>query len=202
MSRDYKKQFGGKTVEKIDDCLDRLACLRFSGQTSHYYKVDLDLCLRGGALLGALHVASSLLEMVVREIAIKKSSSDANDQQQSTTKNVQRKLEGKRNVTFKTIIDNLSQAALIDTDLSTKSKAFYDYVRIPIHHGLPLRFVERNTNRNEEHKLLCEIFGHDCDISDFSVDMHTFEDVVENITVDLIAESITLLEEFSNVKLI
>ena len=201
MSRDYKKQFDKKTVERIDNCLDRLNHLRFSGQTSHYYKVDLDLCLRGGALLGALHVASSLLEMVVREIAIKKSSSDDNNQQ-STTKNAQRELEGKRHITFKTIIDDLSKAALINPELSSKSKAFYDYVRIPIHHGLPLRFVERNTKLDEEHKLLCEIFGHDCDFSDFSVDMHTFEDVVEKITVDLVAESITLLEAFSNVRII
>jgi hypothetical protein len=201
MSRDYKKQFGKNTVKRIDNCLDRLNHLRFSGQASHYYKIDLDLCLRGGALLGALHVASSLLEIVVREIAIKKFSLEANSQQ-STTENAQREIEAKRNVTFKTIIDDLSKSALISTDLYTKSKAFYDYVRVPIHHGLPLRFVERNTNRNEEYKLICEIFGHDCDISEFIVDMHTFEDVVENITIDLVADSITLLEAFSNVKII
>ena len=201
MSRDYKQQFGRKTVEKIDNCLDRLACLRFSGQTSHYYKVDLDLCLRGGALLGALHVASSLLEMLVREIAIKKSSSNDNGQQ-STVKNAQRELENKRHIMFKSIIDDLAQATLIDSDLSEKSKAFYDYVRIPIHHGLPLRFVESNTNLNEEHKLLCKIFGHDCDDSEFSVGMHTFEEVVEEITVDLVAESITLLEAFFKIRVI
>jgi len=191
--------FCSNAVKQIDRCLSRLAHLRFSG-ASHYYKVDLDLCLRGGALLGALHVVSSLLELLVREVEISRMAS-VTEKQFSATANFQRELEKQRKVGFKTIIDNLTQATLVSSDISEKTKAFYDYVRIPIHHGLPLRFVEKNTNQPEEEKLLLMIFGHDCKNVDFNVGMQDLEEAIENVALKLIDTGITLVEEVSKVRL-
>lgn len=55
--------------------------------------------------------------------------------------NLQMELEEKRNVGFGEILDSLTTVGLFDQEDSETAKSFYRQVRIPVHHGLPARFV-------------------------------------------------------------
>ena len=70
MIRGFEEQFEGKTVDDIRQLLARIDSFSFPSGVSRYYAVDLSLCLQAGALLGALQVVASLLEIFVREIVL------------------------------------------------------------------------------------------------------------------------------------
>lgn len=194
MNRGYEKQFEPETAIRIRSLLKRISELRLSEGVSRYYKVDLDLCLRGGALLGALHVVASLLEIIVREKVIGHSA-EAMSSEQISSVNLQRELEEKRDIGFKKLVNELRDAGLFDTKDAEKARHFYDDVRIPIHHGLPIRFVEANTDQLREEKLIGEIFG--LDLSNAPIGMHDFEEAIEKCVLDLIETALGIIERNS-----
>jgi hypothetical protein len=193
MIRGFEEQFEKTTIRRIQSLLDRISKIHFAGcAASQYYKVDLDLCLRAGALLGSLQVSASLLEIVVRELEIDRISKD-NRSQEAIFVNPQRELEANRSKGFKIIVNNLRDAGLFNSGDAERAIQFYDCVRVPVHHGLPLRFVEKNTQQLEEAKLLAEIFGSN--LNDIGVGMHDFERAIEDHSLNLIETAISLIEK-------
>lgn len=199
MIRGFEEQFKQSSVKRIQELLNRISVLRFSGRASHYYKVDLDICLRAGALLGALQITSSLLELVVREIEIHRISKQES-YPDGTVINPQRELEKKRNLGFKAMINNLKGSDTLNADISKRAIEFYNSVRIPIHHGLVLRFVETYTDRSAD-ELLGAIFGFDNIDIDRSVGMHEFEETIEDQSLELIEAGIALIEELAKIEM-
>ena len=194
MSRNFEQQFESQTVERVRTLLDRVSRLQVPKGVSRYYAVDLDLCLRGGALLGALHMAASLLEIVVREMVIEYAT-EAQSSEQRSNVNLQRELEKKKDIGFKKLVEELRCAGLFDSKDAHEARQFYDAVRIPIHHGLPLRFVEANTDQIRETKLIGEIFGWD--MRDAPAGMHDFEQAIEKRTLALIDTALGIIERNS-----
>jgi len=155
---------------------------------SRYYAVDLSLCLQAGALLGALQIASSLLEIFVREIVIERAS-EAYSDSQKLVGTLQKKLEEKRNVGFKQLVTELANSEVMSTEDAEIATKFYDDVRIPIHHGLPARFV-RNTGSYQS--FMESILGYT-----HQVNHRDFEEVIEENALALVDIAVGIIERNS-----
>jgi hypothetical protein len=177
--RRLEDQFEGRTVIKIRELLQRVESLNTPRGVSRYYRVDLSLCLEAGALLGALHVAASLLEITVREMVI----TYAQEALSGNMKvNLQKELEENRHLGFKTLVDKLTAVELFDSRDADLAKQFYNDIRIPIHHGLSQRFVSK-------HKLFEKAL-----VGAYGISMHAFEDVIEEESLRLIETAIGIIE--------
>lgn len=188
MIRGFEEQFEGETVKKIQDLLQRIEDFSLPKGVSRYYAIDLSLCLQAGALLGALHVASSLLEIVVREMVIERAS-EAVSESQKMKGSLQQELEEKRNVGFKQLVAELATAGLFSASDADLAKTFYDDVRIPVHHGLPARFVNNNENFKS---FIDEIFGFA-----YPTGMRDFERVIESNALSLVETAVGIIERNS-----
>lgn len=184
MIRDFEEQFEGDTVLKIQDLLRRIESIKLHYGVSRYYVVDLSLCLQAGALLGALHVAASLLEITVREMVIEHATEALPESNNKI--NLQKELEEKRHLGFKQLVEELKTAGLFDSKDAELAKQFYNDVRIPIHHGLPRRFVSKH---NDILKFFEEITG-----GTYQTTMHDFEGVIEEEALSLIETAIGIIE--------
>ena len=188
MIRAYKKQFESEKVEKIDDIIKRIKRVKMPGSISKYYAHELVLCLQAGALLGSLCIASALLEIFVRELVIKYSAlASSNSDLYKKEALLQKQLEEKRSLGFKQLTKALASYGLFLEDDAEQANEFYDSVRIPIHHGLPARFVEIH---NDTIAILKEILT-------FPISMHEFEEVIEDRSLDLIEIAIGIIERNS-----
>lgn len=188
MIRGFEEQFKRETIDKIQNLLQRIEDFSLPKGVSRYYAVDLSLCLKAGALLGALHVASSLLEIVVREMVIERASETFSDIQKERGR-LQQKLEEKRNISFKKLVSELATVGLFSESDADLAKTFYDNVRIPIHHGLPARFVGTKDNSKS---LIDVIFGFTT-----PTEMRNFEKVIENNALLLVETAIGIIERNS-----
>ena len=185
MIRGFEEQFEGKTVDDIRQLLARIDSFSFPSGVSRYYAVDLSLCLQAGALLGALQVVASLLEIFVREIVIERAS-EAYSESEKVVGSLQIKLEQKKNVTFKKLVGELLNSGMwskADTELA---KQFYDDVRIPIHHGLPARFVK---NIDNYELIMGELLGYTQQVTH-----RDFEEIIEKNALALIEIAVGLIE--------
>jgi hypothetical protein len=192
--RGFEEQFEPETVDTIRYLLERITKLNLPCSVRRFYASELSLCLSAGALLGALHVASSLLEIVVREIFIELCTKELSDKERKT-KNPQRELEEKREFGFNRLVQKLKEVGIFKPDDAQSACDFYNTVRIPVHHGLPVRFVEKNTTLLKEQEQICRIFGIEhCNIS---VGFHDFEKAIEKCSLSLIETSVGLIERIA-----
>lgn len=189
MIRGFEEQFEGETVQSIRALLERIDTFALPDGVCRYYAVDLSLCLQAGALLGALHLASSLLEIIVREMVIERAS-EAYSDSHKIKGSLQKELEEKRKVGFKQLVEELATAGLFSKSDSEMAKQFYDDVRIPIHHGLPARFVNNNENFRS---ILDEMFGFT-----FPTGMRDFEKVIESNALTLVETAVGIIERNSS----
>lgn len=143
MLRSLDKQFPPKKVAQLKLLSDRLRKFSFPPGASRYYALELASCIEAGALLGALVVGSSLLELYVRALVV----SHASKVRRSTVskkKSLEGMLEEKRDLSFAGLIDSLVSVGLFEKLDGKKAKAIYKYIRIPLLHGLPRRFVRQH----------------------------------------------------------
>jgi hypothetical protein len=185
MIRGYEEQFEGKTVDDIRELIARIESLSFPSGVSRYYAVDLSLCLQGGALLGALQVAASLLEIFVREIVIERAS-EAYSESEKNVGSLQQQLEQMKNIGFKKLVDELFSSGMWSNSEAELAKQFYDEVRIPIHHGLPARFVK---NINNYQSVMGDLLGYTQQINH-----RDFEKVIEENALVLIDTALGIIE--------
>jgi len=158
MIRGYEEQFEKETVNRIRLLIGRINDLHLPEGVSKYYAVDLTLCLRAGALLGALITSASLFEVIIREIVIERAT-EALSSQDRKSHNLEVELEEKRNLGFKKLVDELKEAGLFEATDAASAKEYYDNVRIPIQHGLSARFIEKHgDNFAKEFKASLDIY--------------------------------------------
>jgi hypothetical protein len=188
--RGFEEQFEPDTANRIRQLIERIENLGLPNEVSRFYASDLSLCLSVGALLGSLHVASSLLELVVREMFIKLCTIGLSSEERKTA-NLQKELEEKKELTFKKLVKKLKIAGIFEPNDADEACDFYDAVRIPVHHGLPFRFIDKNTDLLEEWELLDEIFGFE---GGKDVGFRDFEEVIEQYSLPLIEKAVGLIE--------
>jgi hypothetical protein len=189
VTRGFEEQFEGNTIIKIRELLQRIESLNINipHGVSRYYRVDLSLCLEAGALLGALHVAASLLEITIREMVIEYAQEALPENKKI---NLQKELEEKRHLGFKSLVDELKAFELFDPKDADLAKQFYNDIRIPIHHGLSRRFVSKH---NDFMGILEEASG-----GAYQTSMHDFERVIEEESLNLIETAIGIIERNKN----
>lgn len=68
--RSLDEQQGPKKAAEIREICRRLDNIRFGGGAAHYYAKEVRTSLLGGALLAAVSMSGSLLEIVVRELVL------------------------------------------------------------------------------------------------------------------------------------
>lgn len=185
MIRGYEEQFEWNVVDNIRELIARIELLSFPSGVSRYYAVELSLCLQGGALLGALQVAASLLEIFVREIVIEQAS-EAYSESEKNIGSLQEKLEQMKNIGFKKLVDELFSSGMWSRSDSELAKHFYDEVRIPIHHGLVARFVKNNVKYQS---VIGDLFGYPKQI-----DHRDFEEIIEESALKLIDTALGIIE--------
>lgn len=188
MIRGFEEQFEEKTINDISKLLKRIKSFSLPTGVSRYYAVDLSLCLQAGALLGALQVASSLLEIFVREVVIERAS-EAYSESHKVVGALQKKLEEKKNVGFKQLVVELASSGEWSTADAEMAKQFYDDVRIPIHHGLPARFFHNIENYQS---VMEALLGYTQQVTH-----RDFEKVIEENALALIDTAVGIIERNS-----
>ena len=143
--RPLEKQFEPEKAAHLKKLAGRLSQFSFPPGASRYYGLELVSCIEAGALLGALIVGSSLLELYVRALVVNHSSK-ARLSTASKQKSLEGTLEENRHIGFEELIDNLVSAGLFKKSDSKNAKALYKNIRIPLLHGLPRRFVRQHQN--------------------------------------------------------
>lgn len=139
--RTYREQFDRETADRIERLIQRIKNLSYPTGPSRYYGLDLAACLGAGALAGGLIIVSALMELYVRGLVVRYTE----DAQQGWAKQVETEgnLENMRNVGFKKLLDHLVAAELFDPKDAELATEIYTKVRIPAHHGLPTRLLDK-----------------------------------------------------------
>lgn len=181
MIRPLDQQFNVETVRSIRALIDRIERLDLPKGSSRYYAVELTHCLEAGLLLGSLHVAASLLELVVRGTIAERLALA-----QPKPTDWEYRLEEMRHLGFSKLIDHLVDAGLFEKADGDSAKDFYNTVRIPIHHGLPGRYV---TCHNETMVFLKRLIG-----TSMPTSSHDLEDVIEDFAVPQIDSVVSIIE--------
>lgn len=147
--RSYKKQFEGPTINRIERQITNCHTLRKLDSFYLYYLSELERCLKAGVLLAALHVVCAILELYVRDVwgEIELKASDAPLKGHSKYLKM-RELEEKR-IGFPAMVDAAFSKSLGEEERK-RLKKFYKDTRIPIQHGLYIRYAHQNGGLGDE----------------------------------------------------
>ena len=182
--RPLDQQFDVETARSIRALIDRIGRIELPDGSSRYYAVELGHCLEAGLLLGSLHVAASLLELVVRGTIVERLALA-----QTKPTDWEHRLEEMRHLGFPRLVDNLVDVGLFEKGDGDSAKDFYKAVRIPIHHGLPGRYV---THHDETAAFVKKLVG----IS-MTTTARDFENVIEDFAVPQIETVVGIIERNS-----
>ena len=176
--RPLEKQFEAQTVKKIREQIESFRKLNLPHGPCHYYAFEIMRALEAGLLLAAIELTASLLELSLRDLVFLNREKNAipNHEFGPIFGQSARRLdlEYERNVMFTQLIDEIESAGLASSNDTEPIKKFYKETRIPIHHGLPGRYVAKSK---------------ECPSGDFfsvlfSTEIHSFEDALEKSALD------------------
>lgn len=168
--RSYKEQFASPTIERIDELISRIITLRKLGSIYSYYLYELERCLRVGLLLAAVHVGAALLELYVRHLwAIMTLKAKGKTVESRSISKQILVAEQSKDVGFATMVDETFSHAWSPSRL-TELKMFYKHVRIPIQHGLFMRFSDLKSKVGDDlYELLLPAIGAQTLLSEFRI---------------------------------
>ena len=194
MPRTLKQQFTPETVAEIHVLVQRIERLSLPKGSSRYYAVELSGCLQAGLLLASVHIAASLLELVVRGIVLERAGSAFSAYPETSSDlsegSLEYRMEEMRNLGFTKMVDHLVEVGLFDSEDGLLAKTFYRTVRIPLHHGLVRRFVT-------QHDPMYATFGEFLGIFWPTTSLETFEEVIENNSLQILDTIVGILERNS-----
>jgi len=130
--RKLNEQFEPKTVSRIRALQADTSSLPFKDGAGGYYAKELIYSLEAGLFLASLNLASSLLELFVRDLLIYVSSS--NNKVNARELNIMEKQyedQDKPMWTFARLIDELRRRKIIEKLDADNIKSFYKKIRIP-----------------------------------------------------------------------
>jgi len=194
MPRTLKQQFAPEKVEEIHALIRRIDRLSLPGGSSRYYAVELSDCLQAGLLLASVHLAASLLELVVRGIVLERAGSafpsGPRNPSDLARGSLEHRMEEMRNLGFAKMVDHLVEVGLFDSEDGQLAKALYRTVRIPLHHGLVGRFVKQH---DPIYNTLEEFFGAFWPTTTSG----NFEEVIEDSALPILDTVVGILERNS-----
>jgi len=157
---------------------------------------EIARCLDAGLLFAALEVATSLLELFVKDLLIAARVEDNTSQRsprpfQLPDDQIEREIEDVERLYFNGIVDELVARKAIDQSDADAIKDFYKNVRIPIHHGLTRRFIRLSSDVHEGGDLLTSLsLGR---LGRF----HKFEEVIEEDSIRHLFTIVDFLGRYS-----
>lgn len=177
--RPLREQFPPEKASALLQIRARLEGVRFGGGAAAYYAANLRDAITSGVLLAAVSLSASLLEVCVRELVIGYSQSVARKGLR-----LQEELEAMRTKGFLELLRALVDCGLFEPDDGESAKRFYKEIRIPIHHGLPARFVEFH----EPDRFV--LFG----LLPLSIGSHELEETIEDHAIEYLDTVVGILE--------
>lgn len=179
MPRPLEAQFEGKKVTAIRKLESSYAKLPFRGGAARYYSQEVARSLDSGLLLAALTVASSMLELFVRDLLIATRFHDNSpDDDMAACRmldDIERALDERINeLDFQAMVEELADRDQIDLLDAERITDFSRSVRVPLHRGMTRSILVNSGNSpvGTEDPLACLFFGR---IGRF----HRFEEIVE-----------------------
>lgn len=199
--RALEEQFPKQTVRRIRAIQADLASLRLLllHGAGRFYAKELERCLEAGLLLASLHLATSFLELFVRDLLIYVDARDSdlkNERSERVLDNLEKYYEDatKPQWSFSKIVDELQKRGTIDTEDTSNIKDYYERIRIPIHHGLTRRFLRGERDADSESDSL-DIF--DMLFLGRSLRAGILEERLEDETVDLVEIAIAFVRKYA-----
>jgi hypothetical protein len=150
LSRPLEQQFKAKTVTKIRGLIKSLQSLNVPAGPSNYYVFEIIRALETDLLLAAVELAASLLELMVRELVARLREKNAYLNHEigpylgASARRLD--LEYERHLMFHQLVDELESSGIVTSANADLVRKFYREIRIPLQHGLTLRYVSQSQN--------------------------------------------------------
>uniref|UniRef100_UPI00131A5B7C hypothetical protein n=1 Tax=Salinibacter altiplanensis TaxID=1803181 RepID=UPI00131A5B7C len=130
MSRPLDEQFEGPRAAQIRRLARSFRSIENIGDGIRYFAVELARCLEAGLLLSALHVASSLLELMVRKLVVEHriAEEDKPENPFELMNELEYKVEDEKKLSFKSMINELESSSLVNAEEAEALKRFYSEV--------------------------------------------------------------------------
>jgi hypothetical protein len=197
--RPLEMQFGKQTVRRIRAIQGDLEKFPFQDGAGRFFVKELSSALEAGLLLASLHLATSLLELFVRDLliySVAKRSFAGHKSEISVFDKLEANYEDATNPqwSFSMIIDELQRQRVISNVDAKTVKAFYHKIRIPIHHGLTRRFLRGNKKPDLE--------SNSIDIMEMlflgrGIRAHVLEETLESEGINLIKKAVAFMKKYS-----
>jgi hypothetical protein len=142
--RSLDEQFEEGTVEKIREIQARLRRYPIRYSAGHLFAHEIDEALEAGLLLASVALASTLIEIFVRDKLINLHADEINVDDLfpgHATGIAEIEIEDLKKLSFKAIINQLVEYKVIDEATCSELSRFYERIRIPLLHGLTRRYL-------------------------------------------------------------
>lgn len=171
-TRSLEEQFKPERANRLRLIEGAFLALRVSGRVSNYYLLEISRAIDRGMLLAAIHLASTLLEIWLRDLlVIRKATQNSVKSKHELcwliTK-IDREIEGVNGgLRFGELVRELRTLEVIDENEASWLKETYKQLRNPLHHGISGRIVDPdfegremlNTPKSKEEMFLASIFA-------------------------------------------
>lgn len=180
MIRPLEEQFNYEKVKQIRLLIEAFRELDIPSGAGTYFRYEIVRSLEAGLLLAAIELSASLLELVVRDLVAKLREKKEGPLQKygSYFSAFKRRLdlENDRRMMFLKLLDELESNAIITSENADPVRKFYKDVRIPLHHGLPGRYVSKS-QQSPSDDLFAVMFTASDSFED-SIEQRAFEELV------------------------
>lgn len=194
MIRRLEQQFEPEKVQRIRELARLFQSLPLQRGAARYFISEIARCLDAGLILAALEVATSLLELFVRDLLIAARFEDNIAQRglrsHQLLDQVEREIEDVERLHFRGMVDELVDRRIIDQPDDDAIRDLYKTVRIPIHHGLTRRFVRLSSDIHEDDPLAPLSLGR-------PGRFHRFEEAIEEDSISHLSTIVNFIGRYS-----
>jgi len=195
MIRPLEQQFEPDKLQRIKELERLFESLSHQSGAAGYFTSEIVRCLDAGLLLAALEVATSLLELFVKDLLIAARLESSASQHRLPSfelpgNQMERKIEDVERLYFNGMIDELANRRIIEGSDAEAIKDFYKSVRIPVHHGLTRRFIRLSSGVREDDSFAALSLGR---LGRF----HKFEEVIEENSIRHLSTIVNFIGRYS-----
>lgn len=140
--RPYTEQFGPRRVKRITRLIEGYESFTALGFEYRVLVLELQGALKCGLMMGALQTACSLLELFVRDLLVSRQLRYSSSRQRERKRfKALKDIESDRSASLPKMVQALRDNILKKRDANALTK-FYEQTRIPLQHGLVIRYTE------------------------------------------------------------
>jgi len=194
-NRPLDEQFEESTVERIREIQARLRQYPIRDSAGHFFSHEIIEVLEIGCLLASVSLASTLIEIFVRDLLINLRANEINIDEEfrgHAASIAEIEIEDISKLPFKAIVNQLLEYEEIDEDTCSELSEYYDEIRIPLLHGLTRRYLrgEKVNSQSPETDL-----GLDDLLISITNRFLRIEEKVEEDALNILEELVYLIEK-------